>query len=201
MKTIVIFLISVLLILVSWQIYGAYFTKSTSKMDPLLLGVKDGVSFKKYLKYKKASVSIEDISSSNEKFGILANYIFGNNKDQIQIPMTSPVVYELESSSSFSFVMPESWLGKELPKPMNKNIFFSTVENQYLAVLEFGGYAKQEICERKHEELRQVLQSFGIQIGAAYSVAVYQAPYQVLNRKNEIWIELSEEQIIKLFAS
>ena len=70
-----------------------------------------------------------------------------------------------------------------------------------MAVLEFGGYAKQENCERKHEELRQALQSFGIQIGAAYSVAVYQAPYQLLNRKNEIWIELSEEQISKLFPS
>ena len=103
------------------------------------------------------------MSSSNGKFGILANYIFGGNQDEVQISMTSPVVYQLDSSSTFSFIMPESWLGKELPKPNNDNIFLMS-KNQYVAVLEFGGYAKQEICERKHREMMKVLQNLGIKI-------------------------------------
>ena len=201
MKTIVIFLILGLTVLVSWQLYGAYVTEKTSKMEPELIGEKNGIIFKKYLNYQKASVSIDNMSSSNGKFGILANYIFGGNQDEVQISMTSPVIYQLDSSSSFSFIMPESWLGKELPKPNNDNIFFDVVKNQYVAVLEFGGYAKQEICERKHREMREVLQDLGIKISDSYSVAVYQAPYQVLNRKNEIWIELNESQIKQLFPS
>ena len=201
MKTIVIFLILGLTVLVSWQLYGAYVTEKTSKMEPELIGVKNGIIFKKYLNYQKASVSIDNMSSSNGKFGILANYIFGGNQDEVQISMTSPVIYKLDSSSTFSFIMPESWLGKELPKPNNKNIFFDVVKNQYVAVLEFGGYAKQEICERKHREMREELQNLGIKISDNYSVAVYQAPYQVLNRKNEIWIELNESQIKQLFPS
>ena len=201
MKTIVIFLILGLTLLVSWQLYGAYVTEKTSKMEPELIGVKNGIIFKKYLNYQKASVSIDNMSSSNGKFGILANYIFGGNQDEVQISMTSPVIYKLDSSSTFSFIMPESWLGKELPKPNNDNIFFDVVKNQYVAVLEFGGYAKQEICERKHREMREELQNLGIKISDNYSVAVYQAPYQVLNRKNEIWIELNESQIKQLFPS
>ena len=201
MKTIVIFLILGLTVLVSWQLYGAYVTEKTSKMEPELIGEKNGIIFKKYLNYQKASVSIDNMSSSNGKFGILANYIFGGNQDEVQISMTSPVIYQLDSSSTFSFIMPESWLGKELPKPNNDNIFFDVVKNQYVAVLEFGGYAKQEICERKHREMREVLQDLGIKISDSYSVAVYQAPYQVLNRKNEIWIELNESQIKQLFPS
>ena len=201
MKTIVIFLILGLTVLVSWQLYGAYVTEKTSKMEPELIGEKNGIIFKKYLNYQKASVSIDNMSSSNGKFGILANYIFGGNQDEVQISMTSPVIYQLDSSPTFSFIMPESWLGKELPKPNNDNIFFDVVKNQYVAVLEFGGYAKQEICERKHREMIEVLQDLGIKISDSYSVAVYQAPYQVLNRKNEIWIELNESQIKQLFPS
>ena len=112
MKTIVIFLILGLTVLVSWQLYGAYVTEKTSKMEPELIGVKNGIIFKKYLNYPKASVSIDNMSSSNGKFGILANYIFGGNQDEVQISMTSPVIYKLDSSSTFSFIMPESWLKK-----------------------------------------------------------------------------------------
>ena len=201
MKTIVIFLIIGLTLLVSWQLYGAYVTNKSPKMDPELIGVKNGIIFKKYLNYQKASVSIDDMSSSNGKFSILANYIFGGNQDEVQISMTSPVVYQMDTLSTFSFIMPESWLGKELPKPNNDNIFFDIVKNQYVAVFEFGGYAKQKICERKHREMSQVLQNLGININDSYSVAVYQAPYQVLNRKNEIWIELNESQIKQLFPN
>ena len=201
MKTIVIFLIFGLTVLFSWQLYGTYITNKTPKMEPKLIGVKNGIIFKKYLNYQKASVSIDNMSSSNGKFGILANYIFGGNQEEVQISMTSPVVYQLDSSSTFSFIMPESWLGKELPKPNNDNIFFDVVRNQYVAVLEFGGYARQEICERKHREMMEVLQNLGIKTSDSYSVAVYQAPYQVLNRKNEIWIELNEIQVKKLFPN
>ena len=115
--------------------------------------------------------------------------------------MTSPVVYQMDTLSTFSFIMPDSWLGKELPKPNNDNIFFDVVKNQYVAVLEFGGYAKQKICERKHREMSQVLQKLGFKIDNSYSVAVYQAPYQMLNRKNEIWIDLNESQIKQLFPN
>lgn len=201
MKTIVIFLIIGLTLLVSWQLYGAYVTNKSPNIVPELIGVKNGIIFKKYLNYQKASVSIDDMSSSNGKFSILANYIFGGNQDEVQISMTSPVVFQMDTLSTFSFIMPESWLGKELPKPNNDNIFFDVVKNQYVAVLEFGGYAKQEICVRRHREMSQVLQNLGININDSYSVAVYQAPYQVLNRKNEIWIELNESQIKQLFPN
>ena len=46
MKTIVIFLIFGLTILVSWQLYGAYVTHKTPKMEPELIGVKNGIIFK-----------------------------------------------------------------------------------------------------------------------------------------------------------
>ena len=67
MKTIVIFLIIGLTLLVSWQLYGAYVTNKSPNMEPELIGVKNGILFKKYLNYQKASVSIDHMSSSNQK--------------------------------------------------------------------------------------------------------------------------------------
>ena len=155
--------------------------------------------FLKIFELSKASVSIDDMSSSNGKFGILANYIFGVIKKKCKFHDIACSI-STDSSFTFSFIMPESWLGKELPKPNNENIFFDVVKNQYVAVLEFGGYAKQEICERKHREMISFTKS-RYQDNDSYSVAVYQAPYQVLNRKNEIWIELNESQIKQLFPN
>ena len=42
MKTIVIFLIFGLTLLVSWQLYGAYVTNKSPKMEPELIGEKNG---------------------------------------------------------------------------------------------------------------------------------------------------------------
>ena len=66
MKTIVIFLIIGLTLFVSCSCGGVYVTNKTPKIEPELIGVKNGIIFKKYLNYQKASVSIDDMSHPME---------------------------------------------------------------------------------------------------------------------------------------
>ena len=40
---------------------------------------------------------------------LVANYIFGGNNENIQMKMTSPVLYNMSNKSSFSFVMPKEF--------------------------------------------------------------------------------------------
>lgn len=199
MKTLLILFFSLLSIFFTWQIYGLYSTNKTKEVGSEIIGIKKGVFFKKYKRYRKAFVDINGMSSANSKFGILANYIFGGNQDSSQIAMTSPVIYQLGSSSTFSFVMPDSWLDKTMPTPNDKDIKFETITNQYVAVIEFGGFAKEETCIKKHLEMKKVLEGLNIKTNDDFSVAVYQPPYQLLNRKNEIWIELTQDQVYSLF--
>ena len=66
------------------------------------------------------------MNSASSNFPVLANYIFGGNKDNIQMEMTSPVLYNMSNKSSFSFVMPKEFEINNLPSPSSEKIFFET---------------------------------------------------------------------------
>ena len=168
-------------------------------MDVQKLGSLNGIDFKVYKKYTKASLLInsDDMRAANGKFSVLANYIFGGNQDSTQIAMTSPVIYNMTNQSSFSFIMPAE-MENNLPLPNTDEIFFKTVKNQCVAVITFGGFAKQDKCEKMHKDLKQKLFKMGVSFNDDFIIAVYQAPYQLINRKNEIWIELEQNQVREL---
>ncbi len=163
------------------------------------LGHLGEVKFKIFDHYTRASVKLNNgnMNSANSKFSILANYIFGGNDKNAQIQMTSPVIYNMENSATFSFLMPSEW-ENNLPQPNSKDIFFSSIDNQCVAILAFGGYAKPAKCKDKHQKLQQKLTDLGIDHNDDYIIAIYQPPYQLINRKNEIWVEVKIDQIEKL---
>ena len=199
MKIIGYLILTISLVFFVWQIYSASTSSKYDQMDVQQLGKVDGIEFKIYNKYTKASLSINsnNMRKANNKFSVLANYIFGGNQENTQIGMTSPVIYNMTNQSTFSFIMPAK-MENNLPLPNNDEIFFKTVHNQCVAVITFGGFAKQEKCEKKHEELKQKLSKIGLSFDDDFIVAVYQAPYQLINRKNEIWIELNRNQVKEL---
>ena len=199
MKIIGYLILTISLVFFVWQIYSASTSSKYDQMDVQQLGKVDGIEFKIYNKYTKASLSINsnNMRNANSNFSVLANYIFGGNQENTQIGMTSPVIYNMTNQSTFSFIMPAK-MENNLPLPNNDEIFFKTVHNQCVAVITFGGFAKQEKCEKKHEELKQKLSKIGLSFDDDFIVAVYQAPYQLINRKNEIWIELEQNQVRKL---
>jgi len=199
MKIIIYTLVSIGLVFFVWQFYSAQTNKDYESMDVEYLGKLDNIDFKVFTHYTKASVNLMDrnMKSANSKFSILANYIFGGNQENAQIQMTSPVIYNMENNSSFSFLMPSDWENK-LPQPNTNDIYFSSVDNQCVAVLTFGGFAKPDKCKKKHQELKQKLLSLGINHDEDFIIAVYQPPYQIINRKNEIWVEVNKQQIVKL---
>ena len=64
--------------------------------------------------------------SSNQKFRVLAGYIFGGNKENQSIPMTSPVHMTFgDSGSQMSFVMPNNRSLEILPKPNDSSVTIS----------------------------------------------------------------------------
>ena len=53
--------------------------------------------------------------------------------------------------------MPSSYKKNTLPLPKNNSIFFNTEYNQFVASIEFGGFANDQICNIKHKELKAFL--------------------------------------------
>ena len=197
MKTTLYILFGILFLFIVWQFYGSYTNKKYETLSNEIIGSINSIDFKIYDRYTKASVLTEayNMNSASRNFPVLANYIFGGNKDSIQMAMTSPVLYKMSNKSSFSFIMPLEFEINNLPSPNTEKIFFETINNQCIAVIKFSGFANEKNCTAKHLELLNILKKNNIECNSDFIIAVYQPPYLVINRKNEIWVEVNAQEV------
>ena len=190
MKTLLYIFCAILFVFIAWQFYTSYSNKNYETLPNEILGTINSIDFRTYDEYTKASVNSEtnNMNSASSKFPVLANYIFGGNKDSLQLAMTSPVLYNMSSKSSFSFIMPLEI--SNLPSPNTDNIFFENVKNQCIASIKFSGFANENNCASNHKMLLSTLKKNDIKCNNDFMIAVYQPPFQFINRKNEIWVEV-----------
>ncbi|MCH1479611.1 MAG: heme-binding protein [Crocinitomicaceae bacterium] len=128
--------------------------------------------------------------SSSMGFRTIADYIFGGNKDNQQIAMTSPVIMEMGEESSMSFVMPKEHAIENLPEPNSKQVELVQLQPKTYAVLEFTGYANDKKIEKHSKRLLQFLKAENLNPIGNMKYLGYNPPWQVLGRKNEIAVEV-----------
>jgi hypothetical protein len=153
----------------------------------------DGVEIRRYESALFSSVVLNTSSydqASSSGFRALAGYIFGGNSSGEKIAMTSPVAMELGDSLKMSFMVPSSKTARELPKPNNQQIFFEKKEEKLMAAIQFGGWASDARIEAYKKELASVLIKNGIPFKGNFSYLGYNPPYTLINRKNEIVVEV-----------
>ncbi len=127
----------------------------------------------------------------NTGFRKLAGYIFGSNQDNQQIAMTAPVHMEINDQvSSMSFVMPEGYTTSNLPKPNNPDVLIQKVPAEYAAVVRFGGYASEKDIKKHTEQLDKALKKANITSVGNFRFLGYNAPYDLINRRNEIVVQV-----------
>jgi len=131
--------------------------------------------------YKKAS---------SKGFSILAGYIFGGNETKEQISMTSPVAMSLEDSMTVMFMVPKKFNKETLPKPDQSQIEFREEPAKTVAAITFGGWANDEKIESYKQVLIKALDKEGITYTDRFYFLGYNPPYEMLNRKNEVIVEL-----------
>ncbi len=126
-------------------------------------------------------------NESGNQFRKLAGFIFGGNSESKQIAMTAPVHMEKsEEGSVMHFVMPESFTMENLPKPLDPNVKISKSVPGYYAAYSFGGFAGEEKILNAEAELKALLQKEKIVTKGNFKYLGYNAPYEVLNRRNEM---------------
>ena len=154
----------------------------------------DEVEVRLYPKMVVAKTNLADKSFDNQGsngFRTIAGYIFGGNEKNEKIAMTAPVVMNMGDSASMYFVMPKSYEKEELPTPNSKNVQIVEVAEKTLAVITYGGFSSDEKIEKHRKQLEQILQKNKIQTKGAYMYMGYNAPWDIINRKNEVAIELA----------
>jgi hypothetical protein len=128
---------------------------------------------------------------SSTGFRKLASYIFGGNNANKSIAMTTPVHMNInDNQSSMSFVMPANYNKDNLPKPNDSAINIKTTTEEYIAAIQFGGYANDEEIKTYTAKLETALKSKGMEYYGNFRFLGYNAPYQFWGRRNEIIVSI-----------
>lgn len=147
--------------------------------------------------YPPAIIATTTLNSSkyseaaNPGFRKLAGYIFGSNKENKKIAMTSPVELKMnQENMEMSFTMPSDQNINELPKPNDPSIQINKTNEEYTASIEFGGYASDEKITKFTEELKKFLLTKKITANGNFRFLGYNSPFKLLGRKNEIIVPI-----------
>jgi len=169
----------------------ALFSFSVSKTENYyIIRTIDSVEIRQYPSLIYASHYSEQ-TGNNSQFRVLANYIFGGNNKNEQIGMTSPVNMRLSSENKeMLFLMPERYEMESLPTPNSKEIEIIKMDSRLVAAVRFSGYSNSSKVKRKKQELINTLKKHNIAHTDEFELLVYDSPYKVLNRRNEVIVIL-----------
>ena len=178
------------LLLTLLSLYALYAFNVSYNTNYTVLRTVDSVEIRKYSKAYYASYYTRD-NSDNSKFRVLANYIFGGNDRQEQIGMTSPVNMRMSSQKNeMLFLMPDRYEMESLPVPDNNDIELISIDERIVATIRFSGYANDTKVARKKKELIDTLEKHSIDYTDEFELLVYDSPYKVVNRRNEVLVVL-----------
>lgn len=196
MKIILIIIGITALLFIVFQIYATMASKKSESQPYKVIRTEKEFEIRFY-----PSATMATISSSaktykelgNSGFSKLAGYIFGGNKENKKIAMTSPVHMEInDSNARMSFVMPLNYDKSNLPLPNNSEVNIQTSPDEYVAVISFGGFSSNENIQLHTAILETALKSKGISFYGNFRYLGYNPPYQLFNRRNEVIVSVSK---------
>ena len=167
------------------------------KVKYKVLKKKDNVEIRQYPEIILAVVKGNNDDSS---FGILFNYISGNNKIKEKIKMTAPVLNseKIEMTSPvisrddyMAFIMPSNYNKNDIPTPLDERVKIKIEPKRKLAVLRFSGFVNNKKIKKFQGELLSNLKSKNIKIKGEPILMRYNSPFAPpFIRRNEIGVEI-----------
>lgn len=201
MKIFIIIISILVSLFIVFQIYITMSTNKTEMQQYKVIQEEEGFEIRFYpgvvmAKISSTSKSYKDLGSSG--FRKLAGYIFGGNSENKQISMTSPVHMDIgDSVSTMAFVMPSNFKKEDLPKPSNGEVMIENSQEEYVAVIQFSGFANNESIEQNKVKLEKALKAKGLTYYGNFRYLGYNPPYQLVGRRNEVIVALDESNFSK----
>ena len=147
-------------------------------------------------------------TSGSLAFRRLAGFIFGDNKANTKMAMTTPVYRESNDNEVIemtapvwqqkqaeqwlmAFVMPEHYTLATLPQPNDQSITIRQIPAKQVAVLQYSGALSEEIITEQAKTLSDWLNSKQIKALSTPRSAAYDPPWTIPQlRRNEIHIDI-----------
>ena len=168
------------------------FTK-TKDNHYIVIKKTENIEIRQYKKLIYVSYIPENIKDRDNSFRNVAGYIFGGNKTETKIEMTSPVVIRLHNKNEMAFIMPDEYTLQNLPKAKNNKLLMYEEPSNLKASIAYSGYSNNEKEKNYIQKLKQELQKYSIPHKNDFEVLVYNSPYQFLNRRNEIIVSIEDK--------
>ncbi|RCL72495.1 MAG: heme-binding protein [Flavobacteriales bacterium] len=187
------FLSVTIVLLVLSQFFMAYQSNKIETPKYTVLKSYDDFELRQYGSMILAQTVMQSVSyenTSSQGFRTVASYIFGGNEENKKIAMTAPVIMEMGDDTKMSFVMPKEHSIESLPEPSSEEVKILKVSPKKYAVITFPGYANNKKIDKYAKKLLKSIKSEGLQTVGNVKFMGYNAPWQVIGRKNEIAVEV-----------
>ena len=187
------FLSITIVLLVLSQFFMAYQSNKIETPKYTVLKTYDDFELRQYGSMILAQTVMKSNSyenTSSQGFRTVASYIFGGNEQNKKIAMTAPVIMEMGEDTKMSFVMPKEHSMESLPEPSSDDVEILKVSPKKYAVISFPGYANNKKIDKYAKKLLKSIKSEGLETVGNVKFMGYNAPWQVIGRKNEIAVEV-----------
>lgn len=164
---------------------------------------------RQYAAYTVAEVLVPAPASDagNRAFPILAGYIFGKNKGERKLAMTSPVTQtpapmKLEMTAPVTqsvttggmlvqFVLPKGITTENAPEPLDPRVMLREVPRKQVAVIRYSGFWSESNYGKHLARLQEGLRAANIAWKGEPVLSRYDSPMTPwFMRRNEIWLHL-----------
>ena len=135
---------------------------------------------------------IETNSIDGNGFRKLFNYISGENDNNEEIKMTTPVTQIKKGDNmTMQFYLPSKFNKKNTPNPSNSAVKILNIEGGYYAVIRYSGFASDKNFIKHMNILKNQLNKDDISILSPPIKATYNGPFTLPNlRRNEAMFEI-----------
>ncbi len=200
MKTLLWIVLAIVAVFIVLQAFVMSSTRDTEQHKYEVLKTYEGFEVRKYEAALFTSVILPAGSyrqNSGSGFRVLAGYIFGGNERNESIAMTSPVVMEMGEEQKMKFMVPSAYRPDDLPAPNDPSIQIEEAPQRIVAAIQFGGWADDDKIAEHRAKLADMLEEAGLRHTGEFNYLGYNPPYEVVNRRNEVVVELLEYEIEK----
>ena len=144
-------------------------------------------------KYSDRLAIETEISNQGNSFRKLFNYISGNNENNEEIKMTTPVTQvEKKGSMTMQFYLPSRFNKDNIPSPSNSDVKILSIKGGYYAVIIYSGRASDKNFIKHKNILENELIKNDILILSPPIKATYNSPFTLpLLRRNEVMFEVN----------
>jgi hypothetical protein len=150
--------------------------------------------------YPEVILAVVEGYIDDSGFGLLFQYISGENKTRRRIAMTAPVITSekitmttpvITKNEYMAFALPASYTKETVPVPTNTTVKIEVQPKKEMAVLRFSGRTTDARVEKFIQKFKTSLQSQGIQTRGEPVLMRYNSPFTPgFLRRNEVGIEI-----------